>query len=183
MGGLAGLVLVGSALVVLGLLVTAGVAAARGRRHRAVVAAGTAGALVALYAAALVGVGAVSPDRSLATGQWRCFDEWCASVDSVVRTGDTVEVALAVQNRGRRDQAPDSPQVWWLHDGRRDEVVVPGLASRVPGGSTAHLPPIRLTSPRAGRPALEVTEGGWPSVLVIGDDNSPFHPRPAWPLG
>jgi hypothetical protein len=27
-----------------------------------------------------------------------------------------------------------------------------------------------------------VTEGGFPSLFVIGDDNSLLHPQPAWPL-
>lgn len=65
---------------------------------------------------------------------------------------------------------------------QRDEVLVPGLGSRLASGSTRNLPPVRLNTPAAERPLLRVTEGGSPSVLVIGDDNSPFHPQPAWQL-
>ena len=76
----------------------------------------------------------------------------------------------------------NTPRAWLLHGAERDELDVPELASRVPGGSTRELPPIRIVLPAAERPQLLVTEGGLPSLLVIGDDNSPFHPQPAWPL-
>ena len=81
-----------------------------------------------LYAVALVGVSATSPARSLTTGEWKCFDDWCASVTSAVRTGDLVQVDLAVQNRGRGEQAPHTPRLWLVHHGRRDMVVLAGLA-------------------------------------------------------
>ena len=141
-----------------------------------------AGLLMAVYAVALVGASATAPARSLANGEWKCFDDWCVTITSVVRTGNTVQIVLTVQNQGHREQAPDTPRAWLLHNTRRDEVVVPGLASRLPGGSSRHLPPIRLTAPTAELPRFLVTEGGFPSVLVIGDDNSPFHPQPSWAL-
>lgn len=137
---------------------------------------------MALYALVLVGVSVTTPAGSLAAGEWKCFDDWCVSLTSVVRTGDTVQVVLAVRNQGRREQAPDTPRVWLDHQGRREEVLVPGLGSRVAGGATRELPPIQLTTPAAEGPRLLVTEGGFPSVLVIGDENSPLHPQSAWQL-
>lgn len=62
--------------------------------------------------------------------------------------------------------------MWLVHNGRRDEVIVAGLTSRVPGGSVRRLPQIRLRSPASESPMRVVTEGGLPSRLVIGDDNS-----------
>jgi hypothetical protein len=176
------IVLVGAVFLELALLIGA-VAFLVGRSwNSALVAAILAGAIVVLYAVALVVVSVATPSRSLAPGEWKCFDDWCASVTSVTRTGDVVLVSVSVQNQGRREQAPDTPRLWLLHNGRRDQVLVAGLTSRVPGGSVRLLPQIRLVSAASENPMLVVTEGGFPSRLVIGDDNSPFHPQPAWPL-
>ncbi len=174
-------VLIGATLLVLALGVAALTFAARGRWRRSLRAAFTAGLLVTLYAVALVGVSATAPARSLATGEWKCFDDWCASVTSATRTGEIVQVDLAVRNQGRREQAPDTPQVWLVHDGRRDKVVLPALESRLPGRSSQHLR-VRVVAPATEHPLLLVTEGGFPSALVIGDENSPLHPQPAWQL-
>ena len=181
-GAVAALVLIGTGLLVLALAVTVVACAARGRRHQALGAAAAALVLVALYAVALVGVSATAPSRTLATGTWKCFDDWCVSLTSAVRSGDTVTVTLATRNQGRRQQAPDTQRVWLLHNGVRDEVIVSGLAAPVAGGTTRDLPPRRVTAPGGDDAQLLVTEGGFPSALVIGDDNSPFHPQPAWPL-
>ncbi len=150
MAALGALLLIGAVLLLLVLCSGALALAVRGHRREAVRAAASAGILVVVYAAALVGVAVASPGGELATGEWKCFDEWCASVASVSWAGDTVDVALDVQNRGRRSQAPDTARVWWLHDGRREEVVVPGLGSQVPGGSTRRLPHVRLTAATGG---------------------------------
>jgi hypothetical protein len=139
--------------------------------------------VVLVYGAALVAVSVATPAHDLADAEWKCFDEWCVTITSTNRTGDLVQIELSVENRGRREQAPDTPRAWLLHNGRRDPVDVPELASRIPGGSTRRIPPIRVMAPAQEHPQLLITEGGLPSILVIGDDNSPFHPQPAWPLG
>jgi hypothetical protein len=145
--------------------------------------AGLAVAIVVLsYAATLLSVSVATPAHDLAIGEWKCFDEWCVSISSADRLGDLVQVELSVQNRGRREQAPDTPRAWLLHNGRRDPLEVPELTSRIPGGSTRRISPIQVTVPAQEHPQLLITEGGLPSILVIGDDNSPFHPQPAWPL-
>lgn len=176
------MVLIGTTLLLFVLVVAAVGAAARRRWHRSLTAGLAVALLVALYAVALVGVSVTTPDRGLTSGEWKCFDDWCVWLTSAVWTGDTVQVALAVHNQGHREQAPDNPRAWLLHHGQRDEVLVPGLGARLASGFTRNLPPVRLNTPAAERPLLLVTEGGFPSVLVIGDDNSPFHPQPAWQL-
>jgi hypothetical protein len=176
------IVLLGSVFLVVVLMAAVLVLVVRRSWRSARVTSMVAGVIVIAYAAALMVFSVTAPARSLAMGEWKCFDDWCASVTSVTRTGDAVLVSLSVQNRGRREQAPDSPRVWLVHHGVRDEVIVPGLSSRVPGGSVRPLPQIRLVSPASDSPQLVVTEGGFPSRLVIGDDNSPFHPQPGWPL-
>jgi hypothetical protein len=176
------IVLIGAALLVVALLVAVVVFLIRRSWTHAGAAALVAGVTVILYGLALVAVSVTTPARTLAIGEWKCFDDWCASVTSVSRTGDAVTVVLSVQNQGRREQAPDTPRVWLIRNGHREEVIVPGLNARVPGGSVRRLPTMALTAPANESPQLVVTEGGFPSRLVIGDDNSPFHPQPAWPL-
>lgn len=178
----AAIVLLGAGFLLLGLLIVAVVLAVRRSWSRLRATVVGAVSLVIMYAAALVTVSVATPPSSMAIGQWKCFDDWCASVTSLTRTGDAVVVTLSVQNRGRREQAPDTPRAWFVHDGRRDQLAVPGLASRVPGGAVQALPQIRLMAPRSESPMLVITEGGFPSRLVIGDDNSPFHPQAGWPL-
>jgi hypothetical protein len=181
-GAVAALLLIATALVVLALLVAVVAFAARRRWARSLRALSALGLVLALYAAALLGASLIAPHRTLRIGQWKCFDDWCASVTSAVRTGDTVQLSISVRNQGRRRQAPDTPRMWLIDDGRRDEVSVPGLASAIAGRFTVTLPPIALTASSTGRPMLLVTEGGFPSGLVIGDENSPFHPQRAWQL-
>lgn len=182
-GALAALLLIATALVVITLVIAALALAARRRWPRSLRALSAAGLVLTLYTAPLLGASLTAPHRTLRTGQWKCFDDWCASLTSVVRTGDTVHLSISVTNQGRRSQAPDTPRMWLVQNGRRDEVSVPGLASAIAGGFTRTLPTIGLTAPTTRRPMLLVTEGGFPSMLVIGDENSPFHPQQAWPLG
>jgi hypothetical protein len=181
-GAMASLLLVAAALLVAVLMVAGLTYAARRRWRQSAMTMVVLAVVVTAYGVSLVVASASAPARDLAIGEWKCFDEWCASLTSVIRSGSAVEVVLSVQNRGRREQAPDTPRVWLLHDGRRDQLDLPDLASRIPGGSTRQLPGIRVVAPATDRPRLLVTEGGLPSVLVIGDDNSPFHPQSAWPL-
>ena len=176
------IVLVGTVLLVLGLIVATLVLVVGRSWSGARVTSVVAGLIVIVYGVSLIVVSLTTPVRSLAMGEWKCFDDWCASVTSLTRTGDSVLVSLSLQNRGRREQAPDSPHLWLVLHGVRDEVIVAGLSSRVPGGSVRQLPQIRLVSPASDNPQLVVTEGGLPSRLVIGDDNSPFHPQPGWQL-
>jgi hypothetical protein len=179
---MAALVLILAVLVVAVLLVAALAYAARRRWRRLGVTLAVLAVVVASYAGTLVAVGVSAPTRDLAIGEWKCFDEWCVTLTSATPRGDAIEVVLAVQNRGRREQAPDSPHAWLLLDGQRNELVVPELGARIAGGSTRQLPPLLVSAPTTQHPRLLITEGGFPSVLTIGDDNSPFHPQPAWPL-
>jgi hypothetical protein len=176
------LLLIGTALVVLALITAGAVLCIRGSWARARATGIVAAAVLAVYSLALVGVGIASPARSLALNEWKCFDDWCATVTSVTRTGDDVVVSISTRNQGRREQAPDTPRVWLVHNSRRDEVSVPELASRVPGGTLRQLREVRLSVPSSEGPVLVITEGGFPSRGVIGDDNSPFYRQPAWLL-
>lgn len=91
-GLMGAIVLVGAVFLVVALLVALAVLAVRTSWTNARVTAMVAGSVVIVYAAALVIVSLATPARSLAIGEWMCFDDWCASVTSVTRTGDAVLV-------------------------------------------------------------------------------------------
>ncbi len=177
------LLLLATCLLVPGLVVVAVLSAVRGRRRRAAAASILAAVLVAAYGAGMLVASTIATTRDLRVGEWKCFDEWCATLTAAPRAGDDVQVVLSLRNSGRREQAPDSPRVWLVHGPVREEVVVPDLGSRIAGGGTRQLPAVHLRAPLPEQPLLVVTEGGFPSFLVIGDDNSPFHPQRGWRLG
>ena len=72
------ILLVGAVFLVVALLVAVGAYAVRKSWTNARVAALVAGLLVIVYWAALVVVDVATPARSLAIGEWKCFDDWCA---------------------------------------------------------------------------------------------------------
>ena len=158
-------------------------AAALMRHHptsarRRFVAAAT---LVLLYTAALVTAGVASRPGVLSAGDWKCFDDWCITVRSTTATATGRRVTLEARNAGRgRAQRPDSPHVV-LEPAGRPPVPVPvtGLDQQLNPGQTAALT-CEVTWTGPGR--LIVTEGGWPSRLVVGDENSPWHAHAGWNL-
>jgi len=173
-------------LAVLGtvVLLMAALVAAMRRRSRSAVRLGAATVvLVGAYAIALVAVGVASRARTMSDGEWKCFDDWCVTVASAVPTGDGRDVTLLVRNAGRgRAQRPDAPQAYL--DPSRRPLEIAGLDQRLDPGQTATLhvlvPRSDLASGSGTR--LVVIEGGWPSHVVIGDENSPWHADAGWPL-
>lgn len=175
------LVLVLTVLVVFGLVVAAGVSGLRGRPGLRWL--GSAVAVGVAYAAVLVGVGVASPSRDLATGAWKCFDDWCVTVRSSSPLPDATRpgrrLTLAVRNAGRgRPQRPDSPRAYLDIAGRPPLAIdVPGLDQALTAGQTTTL---TCSVDYPGPARLVVVEGGWPSRLVIGDENGPGHPHAGW---
>ncbi len=178
------LLLIVAVLSTVGLLVATLVAALRHRGRSALRWGAATAVVVVAYAVALVAVGAASRPRTLADGQWKCFDDWCVTVASVTPTANGRDVTLQVRNAGRgRAQRPDAPQAYL--DPAGQPIEVDGLDQRLEPGQMATLH-VSLPLPDAtgGGPGarLVVTEGGWPSRIVIGDENSPWHAHAGWTL-
>jgi hypothetical protein len=158
----------------------------RGHRRRAAhhgVAVLTA---VAVYTVALTVVGVGSSPRHLALGQVKCFDDWCVTLRSIAAVAghdDARQVTLVVSSRARRiSQRPDNPAAYLMTNASTTPILLPGLDQRLQPGQEVQLH-TRITIPAAAHdPRLLVTEGGFPSHLVIGDENSPWHAKATWPL-
>jgi hypothetical protein len=143
---------------------------------------GIAAAWAAAYAIALVATGAASRERALRLGEAKCFDEWCAALVTARAVPSGYALELRLGNRGRSAQAPDRPHAWLVLDGRAVPVAVAGLDQRVAPGADIALA-VTLAVPREARAVgFVVTEGGGPSRLVIGDENSPLHAWSVWRL-
>jgi hypothetical protein len=156
-----------------------------------------------LYSAVLLGVSLLSPQRVLAMHQDRCFDDWCLSVERVVRqptvgTSPTVATArgqfylvtvqVSSRARGISQRALDA-QIYLL-DARGQRYDPSPMGQRVldtagqggqplnseiaPGGLFTRTVVFDLP-PGASHLALVVTHGLFPDVLVIGSEQSFLH--------
>ena len=175
------LLLLVTALAVVVLIAVVVTALPRGRRRNARRSGTALLVLVMLYAAVLIGTSVSSRPRTLRGGEWKCFDDWCVTLSSVAPAPSGRELSLAVRNAGRgRVQRPDAPHAYLELVGRaRIELHPAGLDQQLAAGQTAEVTcPIAWT----GTGRLVVTEGGWPSRFVIGDENTAWHARTGWNL-
>ena len=162
----------------------------------------SAGWLV-VYSVLLVGASLLTPQQVLDSHQERCFDEMCFSVlqattQSTMGTGEQTQTAqglyyvVTVQLRNadqRTPQKPDHP-AFFLDDGRGSHYLPSQTAQQAvgqqplwdarlqPGDTQARTlvfyAPATLLQ-QSPRPRLGITEGSWPTPLIIDDENSPWH--------
>lgn len=159
-----------------------------------------------LYAALLLSVSLLSPQRMLAMHQDRCFDDWCLSVEQVVQQptvgaspmvvtahGEFYLVTVRVSSRAKAiTQRALDAQVYLLDaSSQRYDPSPRGqqaldatgqggqpLSSELaPGGSFTRTVVFDLPK-GSSRPALVVTHGLFPDLLVIGSEQSFLH-KPA----
>lgn len=124
-------------------LVVATVSAIRGHRARAVASLKKLGICAAVYAAALLAVGAGSQRKIYRVGDMQCFDDWCITVTGVARAApSTVEVAMRLSSRAKRRPMGEKGTIAYLVDaqGRRYDpipgsVTVPFDTKLQPGES------------------------------------------------
>jgi hypothetical protein len=158
-------------------------------RHRPRSAAGlacAAGALVAVYGAALVGAGLAGRTAELRPGDTKCFDDWCAAMDAVRpdAAAGTLLVDVQLQNRGRGRAMRSNLARAYLELPGGGQVAPrdgSGLQTLLQPGERADVQ-LTFVVPPGGRPArFVVVEGGGFSP-EIGGEGSPFHGVAGWPL-
>ena len=150
--------------------------------------------LLTVYIAILLAASLLTPQTVLALRQERCFDEMCFSVTNVVMTKTIHTVSsqpathgifylITVQLRNaslRTPQKPDNPS-FTLVDGQGHEYAPSQQATlwnqQVQPGAIAPRVIIFNVPDVLQQPGLLIAEGGWPTILIIGDDNSLFHKK------
>jgi hypothetical protein len=167
-------------------------------------------AWIGLYAALLLTVSFTSTQRVLEAGQEHCYDEMCFSVQNVTTSqtlgagnqavraaGIYYVVTVQLRNDAKRvAQKPSDPALWVVdQQGKRYDGVsatgnLPGQAidptllwnqKLQAGESQSRTLAFDLPFGTAN-PLLVITEGGGPTFLIIGDENSPFHAKTVFQL-
>jgi Domain of unknown function (DUF4352) len=158
---------------------------------------------LAAYSTLLVCTSLLTPQQVLEAHQHRCFDEMCFSVlqattQSTVGAGEQTQTAqglyyvvnVQLRNASQRTaQKPDHPE-FFLDDGQGHQYQPSQVAQQTLGqqpvwdarlqpGETQSRPlvfdaPANLLH-QSPLPRLGITEGSWPTPLIIGDENSPWH--------
>lgn len=190
------LALLGSVLFTLVTAVRLAVLALRGRRDGARRVARGLGVYLAAYAFILIVVALVMPRQAMAPRERECFDDWCAagiSAEPAAAAGApcaagagsrvwvaTVEVSSDAKRV--RQRAPDARAL--LEDRRGRAYASCGaplgahaLADELgPGEWFDVVEPFVL--PAGAEPAgVVISHGGFPGILIIGDDQSLLHAR------
>ena len=190
------LALLGSVLFTLVTAARLGVLALRGRWDTAKRVARRLGVYFAAYAFILVVVALVMPRQVMAPRERECFDDWCAagiSAEPAVAAGApctaeagarvwVARVEVSSDAKRVRQRATDARALFEDRTGREyaacgAPLTAHALADELgPGESFDVVEPFVL--PAGAEPAgVVVSHGGFPGILIIGDDQSLLHPR------
>jgi hypothetical protein len=151
-----------------------------------------------VYLAVLIGVSLLQPQRIVALGQDRCFDEMCFAVMGseqvpgyLIQDGSRlIRISVRISNHGKKKRQSEGLISAYLIDrqGRRwtEAASLSGvrMTARVAPGDTAMSQPVFRVAKDATGLGLVFTHGEFqPGVLVIGDSDSLLHRRTVVWLG
>ena len=195
------LLFLASVLGVLALIIVSAIALLRRNRHLARNIFLAILVWLIAYTIALLGASLLTPQTVLALRHEHCFDEMCFSVTQVATaktignaphrltaTGLFYVVTVQLRNAALRTaQKPDSPSFVLVdaqgHSYSPSQVAQqaieqqPEWDSQLQPGEMQSREIIFDASAVLQQPGLLITEGGWPTPLIIGDENSPFHQK------
>ena len=175
---------------------------ARGERSKARHGAAWIGGIWAVYLIVLTGVSLAQPQRVVALGQERCFDDLCFAVTKAEKVppfigqnqpsdgSQLVRVTVRGRNRGGgKAQAEALLRAYLVDSQGRHWHEVPGLSgnrltTRIAAGSQVISQPVFKVSADAHGLGLVFTHGRWqPGVMTIGGSDSWWHKRTVVWLG
>jgi hypothetical protein len=167
-------------------LLTAAIAAIRGRRAAAILRVWAI--CLAIYLTVVAVVALSTPQRVYAVGEDRCFDDWCIAVEAADRSpapqGILYTVTLRVSSRARRvTQREKGASVYLTDDrGRRFDAVPDPSATPldVPlePGQAARAKRTLLVPADAHEVGLAFFHEGsscFPGCFIVGEDSNPLH--------
>lgn len=169
-------------------LAAVAITAFTGRRRAAAGLLGGYGLCLALYLGVVAAVSLASPQRILARGEDRCYDDWCIAVVDAARVeqpgGIRYVVLLRLSNRGRGTPQRENGIVAYVLDeqGRRfdpipDPTQAPFNTLIEPGRPVATTRTFGVSG-AVGQPVLVIEHAGasrFPGLFIIGDESSLFH--------
>lgn len=181
------LLLLGTLGLIAGLLIAIPVQLIGAKWRSAGMLALLAGGIVVGYFLVLLGVSAGSRERVVPVGTRKKF---CAAdcdlamlVDSVERSGQRYVVRVRVLSSAARvTMKPSDPEVLMLDESGReyrgsDELDPFPLARRVGPGESYVKTLVFRVPPDVRDPRVYLSEGGWVTRFVIGDENSFWHKK------
>jgi hypothetical protein len=162
--------------------------ALRGRLSQAIKLLTLYGVCLAFYLGVIIVTSLASPQRMLALGENRCYDDWCIAVDDIARSESPTQVVytvtLRVSSQAKRVSQRENGVVVYMMDekGRRFESAADPSAAPLnillqPGQSVTTPRTFRVSG-TSGQPVLIVGHQGLsslPGMFIIGDDGSLFH--------
>jgi hypothetical protein len=190
-----------SVLFVVVSLVRVAVSALRGRWDKTRRVTRMVGCFVAGYAVVLISAALLVPRRFYATGERRCFDDWCVTALGAKATAISTDVPCQSGQGGRtwvtvvevssvagriRQRARDARAELEDRQGRRYQPCSAPLGNGAdpprflsdelgPGESFRVFLPFRLPG-NAAPAGLVMHHGAFPGVVIIGADQSFLHP-------
>ena len=156
---------------------------------------------VGIYMAALLITSLTSTSGVLPLNQNKCFDEWCAAAVAIAQLpaaggNQDFAVTLKISNTGRgRAQRPDSPHVFVIDAAQKRYDVSPAGQSAYESqngaqpalnqliqAGTSFITTLVFRLPADTKANLVITEGGWPTFFIVGDEGSLWHQESLTPL-
>ena len=167
-------------------LISAVVAAVRGRRANARRRLTLLGIASAIYMLVVLTVSVATPRRSYRVGDTRCFDDWCIAVTRATRaTPTTMVVGLRLSSRAKRVPQRELGTVVYLSDsaGRRYDPAVDSRAIPLdvllqPGQAVETQRTFAVPSDARGLSLVYTHEGGFPIGFFIIGENEWAHGPP-----
>jgi len=181
------LILIASFLATGAVLVSALVAAIRGRWSTFRKLLIGWGVFAAVYFGALVAISLATPQRLMSVGENRCWDDWCIAVTKVQRAttteGALLTVTLRMSSTAKRvTQRENGLSVYLIDDRGRRYEPVPSDSAKPFGvplgpGESAETERVFQVAADSHGIALAFKHAG-PGKIIIGDDESFLH-KPA----
>lgn len=170
-----------------GLLTALGWSLLRRRARRARHLAGLLAAGLAAYFALLIIVSLTASQRVLAIGEPLCSDDWCLAITEVTTsaTPTIYTVTFEVSSRARRVAMRENGVVVHLVDARGTRFAAladpagPGFNTWLQAGQVVTLTRVFATPDVQAPVAIVIEREGmdrFPRLLIIGDNDSLFHP-------
>jgi len=177
-----------AALAFLFALVAAAYQALRGRGARATAILRRIGVVAVVYFATVMAVSIATPAESVPIGSAQCFDDWCITVVTADRAGDSLHVALRLSSRARGISQGERDVRVYLRDEDGQEYLPTAASALVPLSVT--IPPQGEVAvgrdfalPATVRhPVLLVAHDRFPHCCIIGDRESFLHRATVVPL-